>query len=378
MNSSIRYFSDSYSHARRQFQDAADLHGLPVESHVLPGHTGVAGEALATDVLRIGARDAARLLVISSATHGVEGFCGSGCQVALLHDEELLGRIRSAGVALLLVHAVNPFGFSHWHRTNEDNVDVNRNFVDFGRALPANAHYAELEPHLLPPSWPPSADDEASLRAFAQQHGEAVYGQAIGGGQYDSPTGIYHGGQFPVWSNRTMRAILQAHGRQARALGWIDLHTGMGPTAHCEKVFIGVPSQLARARQWWGSDVFSAAGGESVLFPIRGPLLAIAEEECPQAEATTIALEFGTVPLAEMIMSLRGLHWLKRHPDCERSLAIALRQRLLDAFYMNDPHWKSAVLAQFRVATLQALEGLRASGQPVAGALDFAGRNARK
>lgn len=360
MNSPIRHFSDSYSHARRQFRDAASLHGLSIESHVLPGHTGVAGEELATDVLRIGAHDAAKLLVITSATHGVEGYCGSGCQVTLLHDEDLLGRLRSAGVALLLVHAVNPYGFSHWHRTNEDNVDVNRNFMDFDRELPANPDYAELEPHLLPATWPPTPEDETSLRAFARKHGYAAYGRAIGGGQYASTTGIYHGGQFPVWSNRTIREILRTHGKHARALGWIDLHTGMGPTAHCEKVFIGAPSQLARARQWWGSDVFSATGGESVLFPIHGPLLSIAEQECPQAEATTIALEFGTVPLDEMIMSLRGLHWLKRNPGCDEPMAIALRKRLLDAFYMNDATWKAAVLGQFRVATLQAIEGLKA------------------
>jgi hypothetical protein len=361
MNAPIRYFPDSYSHARRQFRDAAVIHGLPIESHVLPGHAGVAGEELATDVLRIGPEDAHRLLVITSATHGVEGYCGSACQVALLHDEELMGRLRSAGIALLLVHAVNPYGFSHWHRTNEDNVDINRNFIDFERPLPDNAHYAELEPHLLPNAWPPSAEDEASLAAFARKHGEAAYGSAIGGGQYGSPTGIYHGGQFATWSNRTMRAIMRQHGRRARSLGWIDLHTGMGPTAHCEKVFIGAPAQLARARQWWGSDVFSAAGGESVLFPIRGPLLSITEEECPQAESTTVALEFGTVPLSEMIMALRGLHWLKRNPDCDPPKAIAVRKRLLDAFYMNDPAWKAAVLAQFRVATLQAIEGLRTS-----------------
>lgn len=361
MNASIRHFPDSYSHARRQFGDAAAARGHRIESHVLPGHAGVAGEELATDVLRIGPQDASRLLVITSATHGVEGYCGSACQVALLHDEELMGRIQRAGIALLLVHAVNPYGFSHWHRTNEDNVDLNRNFIDFERPLPDNPGYAELEPHLLPEAWPPSQEDEARLAAFAHQHGEAAYGSAIGGGQYGSPTGIYHGGRFATWSNRTMRAILRQHGRQARSLGWIDLHTGMGPAAHCEKVFIGAPAQLARARQWWGSDVFCAAGGESVLFPIRGPLLSITEDECPDAESTTVALEFGTVPLPEMIMALRGLHWLKRHPACEPAKAIALRRRLLDAFYMNDPAWKSAVLAQFRVATLQAVEGLRTS-----------------
>ena len=38
------------------------------------------------DVARDGPMDAKSLLVLSSACHGVEGFCGSGVQVALLRD----------------------------------------------------------------------------------------------------------------------------------------------------------------------------------------------------------------------------------------------------------------------------------------------------
>ena len=47
-------------------------------------------EALSTDVALIGDAKAERLLIMTSATHGAEGFCGSGCQLALLDDAPML------------------------------------------------------------------------------------------------------------------------------------------------------------------------------------------------------------------------------------------------------------------------------------------------
>jgi hypothetical protein len=76
-------FAQTYAEARSKFLDAVQATGLAVASHAhpLPGHDG---EPLALDVVRDGPADAAALLIISSACHGVEGFCGSGVQVALL------------------------------------------------------------------------------------------------------------------------------------------------------------------------------------------------------------------------------------------------------------------------------------------------------
>ena len=72
-----------YGHARTTMSDIAQAAGLSVQSHAhpLPGRDG---EALAMDIARFGAADAKRLLIITSACHGVEGFCGSGVQNALL------------------------------------------------------------------------------------------------------------------------------------------------------------------------------------------------------------------------------------------------------------------------------------------------------
>jgi hypothetical protein len=125
------------------------------------------------------------MLVLTSATHGIEGYCGSGAQVGLLHDEEFLRAVRAARVAVLFVHAVNPHGFSCGRRVNEDNVDLNRNFRDF--ALPAlpNASYADVHEMLLPATWPPPKENEAAIGAYIARHGERAFQAALTGGDQD-------------------------------------------------------------------------------------------------------------------------------------------------------------------------------------------------
>ena len=356
-------FSGTYAEARTKFLDAAADRGAALQSFVLEAHRGALGETLATDVALLGARDAQRLLIVSSGTHGPEGFSGSGVQVATLRDDELLARLQQAGVALLLVHAVNPHGFSHLHRTNEDNIDLNRNHVRFDAPLPVNAAYAEVEPFVLPATWPPGPADEAAMAAYIERHGMRAYRAAVTTGQYNSPDGVFYGGQAPSWSNGTIRAILRQYAAAAGHIAWIDVHTGLGPYGHGEKIYPGrnAPADLARARAWWGADVFAPFEGNSASADVSGPVVSTIYDECPQASATLMGLEFGTLPDGEVLDRLRADTWLRRHPEAPPEQQRAIRQALRDAFYCDDDVWKGMVLGQSRVVLLQTLQGLRAA-----------------
>jgi hypothetical protein len=358
-----RHFSGTYAEARRKFLDAAAQRGAAIESFELEAHRGALGETLATDVARIGAPDAERLLIVTSGTHGPEGFCGSGCQVATLHDDELLARLDQAGVALLLVHAVNPHGFSHLHRTNEDNIDLNRNHIRFDQPLPVNAAYADVEPFVLPASWPPSAADDAAMAAYIERNGIRGYRAAVTKGQYTSPDGVFYGGQAPSWSNRTIRAILRKYAAKARHIGWIDVHTGLGPYGHGEKIYPGhdAPADLARARAWWGADVFAPFEGTSASADVSGPVVSTVYDECPEADASLMGLEFGTLPDGEVLVRLRADTWLRRHPEAPAEQQRAIRQGLRDAFYCDNDEWKGMVLGQCRVVLLQTVQGLKSA-----------------
>jgi hypothetical protein len=354
-------FAPDYASARARFRAAAAAQNAVQTEHVHPSAQGPAGESLAIDVALLGASDAPALLVVTSGTHGVEGFCGSGIQVALLEDPAVLGVLASAGTAVALVHAVNPYGFAHIRRTNEDNVDLNRNFMDFAAPLPANAAYAEVHGFIVPTAWPPSAETEQRLGAYLAQHGPARLQAAVTGGQYDFADGMLYGGRAPAWSNTTLRSIFRALGSGRQHIGWIDIHTGLGPAGHGEKIFSGPDdaAMIARTRAWFGADVTSFYTGSSSSAQVTGSVSAAAVEECPAARYAGIGLEFGTVPLVHAMQALRADLWLRNQRTRPPQHA-AIKQALRDAFFIDTDEWKGMVYGQARVAVLQALRGLAA------------------
>ncbi|KNZ33646.1 MAG: hypothetical protein AD742_05230 [Methylibium sp. NZG] len=355
------HFSQSYAEARSKFVAAVDAAGLDVESHPHP-MLGRDGEALAMDVVLEGPRDARALLVISSACHGVEGYCGSGVQNVLLHDPAWHGAVKAAGVAVLYIHALNPYGFSWWRRTTHENVDLNRNFHDFSRPLPTNPAYDEIAALVVPPTWPPSNEVNAAIAAFIATRGERALQSAISGGQYDHPQGVFYGGRNPTWSHVTLRQVLQRHATRCRRLGWIDLHTGLGPSGHGERIFAcrDDAAALLRARAWWGAGVTSIYDGSSSSALLSGLMWLAAYEECPQAEYTGIAMEYGTLPVMDVLNALRADQWLENHPEASAEQRRAIKQQLRDAFYTDTDVWKQRIVLQGVEAAHQAVRGLGA------------------
>jgi hypothetical protein len=352
-------FSQTYAEARGKFLAAAEAAGLDVQPHVHP-LLGRDGEALALDVVRDGPADAAAVLIVSSACHGVEGFCGSGVQVTMLRDAAWRRAAHDAGVTVLYLHGLNPYGFSWWRRTTHENVDLNRNFHDFSQPLPANAGYDALATAIVPATWPPTAENETVLQRFAATHGERALQAALSGGQHTHPQGIFYGGVNPTWSNATLRQVLRDHGRRCERLGWIDLHTGLGPSGHGEKIFAGPDdaATIARARAWWGDDVTSIYDGSSTSSKLTGLMWLSAWQECPQAEITAMALEYGTLPLAQVFGALRAEQWLENHPETLASTREAIKRQMRDAFYTDTPEWKHAIVEQGMAAGRQAVAGL--------------------
>ena len=352
-------FSTSYAKARVKFLEAGAIAGLQLASfkHPLPGRDG---EQLATDVALEGDPASTRLLIVSSACHGVEGYCGSGVQVHALFDAEWRETARSQGVAVLYIHALNPHGFSHIRRVTHENVDLNRNFHDFAQPLPVNTAYREVQPLLLPEQWPPGPDNLAATAAFIAARGMPAYQAAVSGGQHEFPDGLFFGGTAPTWSNQTLRTVLRQHAPGVKRLGWIDLHTGLGPSGHGERIFAARDdaATLARARAWWGDAVTSMYDGSSTSARLTGLMCFAAYDEFPQAEYTAIAMEYGTRPLTEVMDALRGDHWLHLHPEAPAELATQIKKTMLEAFYTDTDTWKGQIVSQARQAMFEAVKGL--------------------
>jgi Protein of unknown function (DUF2817) len=360
-----RYFSASYAEARGKFLAAARAPAASIEAHVNPNAKGAGGEELALDLARFGDRDTENLLIVCSGTHGNEGFCGSFCQTAFIEEGVVDARHRT--VAVLLVHAVNPYGFSHIRRVTENNVDLNRNFGDFSKPPPENPRYAEIHELLVPADWdgPARAKADAGLKVWLQANGMPAYQAAVAGGQYAFPDGLFFGGQRPTWSNATFRAILGLHGAAAKRVSVIDIHTGLGPAGYGEPISVIAPGapEFERARAWWGDEVTSVTDGTSKSPPVTGSLVGAIEETLPHAETTSIGLEFGTLPLAEVLEAIRGDNWLyarglRSGLSMESTLARGIKTKIREALTLRSDGWREKVYARAADFALKAYRGL--------------------
>src|SRR5258708_2464991 len=105
-------FSLDYFSARERFRKAVGQLEWHRESHPIPA-SGPRGQELTVDVAFSPSEDAGTTLLITSGLHGVEGFFGSAVQCALLEHKSILQCLRN--VRLVLIHALNPYGFA-WIR----------------------------------------------------------------------------------------------------------------------------------------------------------------------------------------------------------------------------------------------------------------------
>jgi hypothetical protein len=355
------YFSATYAEARDKFRAAAQNAGARLTQYVNPTK-GPNGETLTTDVARLGPATAERLLVTVSATHGAEGFCGAGVQVGTFASG-IAGEL-PAGTAFLAIHSINPHGFAWLRRVTEENVDLNRNFVDHDKTLPRNDGYEALHDAVCPREW--NAASEAASRArfndYLAREGAAAFQRALSGGQYRHKDGIFYGGTAPTWARRTLLAIIAEQAGAARSLAFIDYHTGLGLWGHGEKIVTHHPGSaaLARAEQWYGK-VTNPALGTSLSAELHGDNLNGLETVLAGRgiEFTGMALEYGTLALRDVLDAVRADNWLHHHGVLDSVQGRALKTRMRDAFYGDRDDWKSMVFEQGVAAQRAALTGLQ-------------------
>jgi hypothetical protein len=355
----LNVFSRAYPEARSKFLAAAEAAGAALRHWPHP-LTGPDGAALACDTARLGPPGAARVLVVLSATHGVEGLAGSGPQVDLLRHPPVL----PPDTAVLLVHAVNPHGFAWLRRVTEENVDLNRNWIDFAQPLPANPGYAELHACYVPPARDADslAAADAAIEAWRARHGDAAERVARSSGQYTHADGLFYGGRAPTWARRTSEAILAAELATARTVAIVDLHTGLGPYGYGEPICNHAPGgeRVARARRWWGDSVTEPLRGTSSSQAKWGLTEFGYERALAHAHIAFVALEFGTYSQARGAEVLRDDAWLWNHGDPRGPAAEPIRAALRDHFYPPFEDWQEMVLFRSRQVFRQALKGLAA------------------
>lgn len=346
-----RFFSADYGEARRRFREAAAAAGAELEALALDA-SAPDGSPLTIDIAWLGAREAPQLLLHSSGLHGVEGFAGSAVQLALLAS----GLAPAAGTAIVLAHVLNPYGMAWLRRWNEHNVDLNRNFGpgddDFRRGAPEG--YVRLEPFLNPPS--PPRRDGFYLRALWEvaRHGLEPLKQAIVGGQYEFPRGLFFGGhrleQGPALYQRWLAEYL-AGVEQVVA---VDVHTGLGRWAEETLVAHRHREPLVPLAAALGRELAEEVADQAVTYTIRGGYGQAFDGLPDRVRVSVLTEELGTYSALRVLHALREenrAHFYERagpdHPA---------RRRLLEAFAPRSARWRRRVVAQGRALAGAVLE----------------------
>jgi hypothetical protein len=356
-------FAPDFAAARVRFLEAAHRAGARIRSYPIPA-AGPRGEPLATDTAWIGPDDADDVLVLVSATHGVEGFCGSAAQVDALRAGA--GRHLAPGQALLAIHALNPHGFAWLRRVTEEGIDLNRNGIDFSAGPPPrNPGYDELADAFVPGGF-----DDATLAAAVRRldayrlaHGAVAFETARSCGQHSHPQGIFYGGVAPAAAMRTLMRVVDEHGLpRRRRIAVIDYHSGLGPFGHGEPICghrPGEPGQ-ARCRSWYGSSLGEPLLGTSASLPIAGLSQYAWSRSVGSGRLVFVAIEFGTFDRETGAEALRDDHVLHAlgPVDWQAPQTRRIKAALRRFYHPDTTDWCEMVLFRSRQLICQALDGM--------------------
>ena len=357
-------FSPDYATARRRFRAAARALGWSLEALPLDG-AGPDGTPLTLEAAVSSGGDHTRTLVLSSGLHGVEGFFGSALQLALLQHWRSSG---SPPVRCLLLHALNPFGMAWLRRADPANVDRNRNFALAGEVhRGAPGLYRQLDSFLNPRRAPIRAD-VSFLRAFwlISRHGMPALREAVAGGQYDFPQGLFYGGSTPSPLQPLLAEHLPGWLRGSQEVLHLDLHCGLGAWGQPQLLLESPPSPWQR--RWllhhYGADSFATAGGSAIAYDTRGSFgrWCLARQLAPRY--LFACAEFGTYGPLRILAGLRAEnqahHWANPH-----SVASArAKRRLRELFAPAAPAWRTAVIRRGMELVERGLRGLEGTTGP--------------
>jgi hypothetical protein len=116
-----------------------------------------------------------------------------------------------------------------------------------------------------------------------------------------------------------------------------------------------------RVTQWFGGEATSTDAGSSSSAPVSGDITLGVRRALPQAEITGVTLEYGTVPLKDVLDAVRADNWLHAHGDLRARPAREVKAQIREAFYPQADDWKGMVFERSVEVLRRALAGLSQS-----------------
>ena len=310
------------------------------------------------------------LIFLTTGVHGMEGYIGS---VMLdVFFAEIYPTLNTADTGILIVANVNPYGMKYMRRYNENNVDLNRNFIenweDFD--LSSNKEYSKVESLLQPTKkiinafWH-EVGFYLSLAKAAIFNGADTISDALLTGQYEYAEGVYYGGNGDEKSTSYLKGVF------ARCLDGsyeniihVDIHSGYGPRYNMV-IFNSVqdPTTEAEAKAMFGYDYIIASDSEDFYATIGDTtdyFYRLAKSKATDKELYSTCFEFGTIGdgFFDSIISLKYTvdenrqHW---YPTNNKIVTETVQQNYCELFYPTETEWREKTIEDFKNAMFGVL-----------------------
>ena len=397
------FFRHDYVSARELFLKSAAAAGaellfLPVTAD------------LGTDVAVIKGSDHSNgFLIHLSGIHGVEGYAGSAIQSAALqyigHMKERKSQRDREGndsednsngyPTLVFVHAVNPYGFANNRRVNEDNIDLNRNFLTEEEFTTVKARdpnysgYVDLN-NLINPTAQVSSNGAINdvVNIFRTLLALSRYGllhlkKALVSGNYHKENGVGFGGFAMSRSVQNLIELVQSEKldiTESDRVVLVDVHTGLGPVGvdtiftNPPKDLISFPTEKDYGFTQSGSTKPVITGGIHAGLPnkkmresdaLSGYDLTVGQttsgfcdnflsKVSSKSQRTCLLQEIGTVSPVVVGMNMIAENYAHFYGSAADK--ILYTERYKDCFYVQNNAWKRNVVRRGLKVILQSLD----------------------
>ena len=354
-------FYNTYEEIRVHLRELTGQLGVEISSYAVDESDG-----LYIDSFYLPSRgEKTNLVVLTTGVHGMEGYIGS---VMLdVFFREVYPTLDTENTGVLVVANVNPYGMKYYRRYNENNVDLNRNFILDWESfdLSSNKEYPKVDTFLGPTGkignalWH-EAGFYLSLGKTAITDGAGTISDALLTGQYEYPQGVYYGGTGDEASTVYLKDVFsRCLDSSYENIVHIDIHSGYGPRYNMV-IFNSVFETMteAQSRETFGydyiiahdSESFYATTGDTTDFFYR-----LAQQKDSQAELFSTCFEFGTIGDAffDTILSLKYTvdenrnHW---YPTDNETSAQVVHENYMELYYPTETAWREKTVEDFVTA----------------------------
>ncbi len=349
-------FSQTYVESRQRFRDQAQATGAHLKT-ILIGENKLYGpekEELSIDIA-IQGPEQGPTLVLSSGLHGIEGYCGSGIQLAALQKSY------PPELKRIFIHAINPYGMAHLRRVNENNVDLNRNFIfNPSEFTGCNEGYRQLN-SLLNPATPYKGFEPLMLLKTLWtiiQKGIPTLKQAVASGQYEYPKGLFFGGNELQEGPRKLMEFLPTAVNSQDPIVHIDFHTGLGDFGDYALLLEATETSdlYKEMLKCFGERIQPWQAGEGVAYSISGGFPA-ALQNTFRDQIRVLTCEFGTYAPRKVIEAMTAENRAHFYGGQKEQA----KAQFKEIFYPQSQEWQNEVLSKGLFVVDQALSYLSVS-----------------